>query len=133
MIFKTNKALIEQVKDCVAAFDKTFVHGDGNIYDNQRDSDFRKGFSNPGNEEAKYRLILEKGASVPGTVEDFNKALLDARNKELVQDAAPKTASAVKTIPQRAKVSKGRGDKDGNTETVDTGKGADKAKAEDNV
>lgn len=130
MIFKTSKALIDQVGDCVAELEKTFVHGDGNIYDNQRDSDFRKNFSNPGNEEAKYRLILAKGAKVPGTVEDFNKALLDARNKELVQDSAPKTASAVKTMPTRAKVSKGKGDKDGNTETGDK---AGAGKGEDNV
>lgn len=119
MIFKTSKALIDQVGDCVSELETTYVHGDGNIYDNKRDSDFRKNFSNPGNEEAKYRLILSKGDKVPADVKSFNDALLAARNKELVQDAAPKTVSAVKTMPTRAKVSKGKGDKNGNTETVD--------------
>jgi hypothetical protein len=98
MQFKTNDMLIKQVKACVNAFGICYYHGDGNMYDNEKDSHFRKTFGNPGQEESKYRVIFKRGDKIPGTVKEMNDMLLESRNRERLQESIPKEVHTTKTL-----------------------------------
>jgi hypothetical protein len=100
--FKTNDVIIRQVRAISAQREEVFYHGDGNIYTKEIDSNFRKEFGNPGQEESKYRIKFKKGDKIPGTVKEMNDLLLSSRNKELIQESKPVTQSVtdVFTIPE---------------------------------
>lgn len=103
MIFKTHKSNIPQIRAVAATFGGCFFHGDGNIYaldnnGNSEESDFRKDFSNDTNEESRYRVKFQRGDVMPKTVDQLNKALMDARNQEILTQRTIKETSKVKTV-----------------------------------
>lgn len=103
MIFKTHKENIPQIEAILEAFGTCYFHGDGNMYADKEASDFRKEFSNPKSDETAYRIVFKKGDKVPQTVEELNKALLDAFNRELMEGMAPTNHSGQKTITVKKK------------------------------
>lgn len=103
MIFKTHKSNIPQIRAVVATFGGCYFHGDGNMYaldnaGNSEESDFRIGFSNDTNEESRYRVKFSRGDVMPKTIEQLNKALMDARNQEILSKRSIKQSSNVKTV-----------------------------------
>jgi hypothetical protein len=98
MLFKTNKNNIAQIKAVIESFGQCYFHGDGNLYADEKESDFRKDFSNPKNDAATYRVKFTAVSQVPETLDELNNALLKARNNEVIQSAKPKEVAMVKTI-----------------------------------
>jgi hypothetical protein len=98
MIFKTTAANLPQIKAVVDTFGICYVHGDGNMYTTEGPSNFRKDFSNPKQEESKYRVIFKKGDAIPATVDALNEALMASRNKEILAERETKIVSPVQTI-----------------------------------
>lgn len=111
MIFKTHKENIPQIEAILATFGVCFFHGDGNMYTEQKDSDFRKEFSNPKTEESGYRIKFVGGQNVPQTVEELNNALLAARNAEVMQGMKTVQNGAQKTITVKKKEDSSEGSK----------------------
>jgi len=98
MVFKINAACIPQILACIEAFNVCFFHGDGNMYDNENDSNFRKDFSNPKNEGAAYRIKFTHASQVPTNVDDLSKKLFEARNADVIAAAKGKEVSPTKTL-----------------------------------
>lgn len=103
MIFKTHESNIAQIRAVVAQFGGCFFHGDGNLYaldnnGNSEESLFRVEFSNDTNEESRYRVKFQRGNKIPRTVEQLNKALLDAKNQEIMAKRTITQSSNVKTV-----------------------------------
>jgi hypothetical protein len=90
MRLKTNLVLIEQIRAVVNQLGTCYFHGDGNIYVDEKDSNFRKDFGNPGQEESKYRIKFSKGDKIPGTIKEMNDALMESRNNEMLKDSITK-------------------------------------------
>lgn len=103
MIFKTHKENIPQIEAILESFGICYFHGDGNMYADKEASDFRKDFSNPKSDETAYRVIFKLGQKIPQTVEDLNKALLEARNGEIMAGMAPTNNSGQKTVTVKKK------------------------------
>jgi len=97
-MFKLHPANIPQIKATVAAYGTCYIHGDGNLYTTQQESDFRKDFSNPDSDESTYRVKFEKGDKVPATIDELEKMLLDSKQKERMEEKQVKLYSAVKSI-----------------------------------
>lgn len=97
-MFATHKDNIPQIKATIKAFGKCYFHGDGNLYSEKIDSDFRQDFSNPKNEHSQYRILFTDENQVPATVEELNKKLMESRSQELIQGRVQKTVSPVKTV-----------------------------------
>lgn len=97
-MFKTHENNIPQIRAAVKAFDKIWFHGDGNIYHKEEESNHRKDFSNGANNPATYRIAFAKGDTIPETVEDLNKALMDSKTKELTEAAKPKEVAGIATF-----------------------------------
>jgi hypothetical protein len=102
MFFKTVEANIEQIKAVVDSFGKCYFHGDGNLYDNEADSDFRKNFSNPGvngaTSPSAYRVLFTNKSQVPESVEEINAMLTQSFASEQAEASRPKAAQGVKTV-----------------------------------
>jgi hypothetical protein len=97
-MFKTHLTNIAQIQAIVAAFGVCFFHGDGNMYDEEKHSDFRKDFSNPKNEASGYRVKFTATSKLPGSVEELDKMLMDSRTQEVIEKSKPASVSAVKTV-----------------------------------
>ena len=98
MIFKLHKNNLPQIKGVVAAFGVCYVHGDGNLYESQEASDFRKDFTNPDSDEATYRAKFEKGDKIPDTIEELQTLMMKNRNKEILETRKVQEISHVKTV-----------------------------------
>ena len=103
MIFKTHASNIPQIRAVVATFGGCYFHGDGNIYavdnnGNSEESDFRKDFSNDTNEESRYRVKFQRGDRIQKTVEQLNKALMDAKTQEVLAKRSITQTSNVRTF-----------------------------------
>jgi len=97
-MFTTHEANIPQIKATINAFGKCWFHGDGNLYSEKEDSDFRQGFSNPKNENSQYRILFTNVSQVPDSKEALDKMLLESRAKEIVDSRVSSTISPVKTV-----------------------------------
>ena len=108
MLFKTHPNNIPQIKAHIKAVGATYFHGDGNLYaadeDNQLHSDNNVTYSNPKQEEAKYRVKFTSVSQVPDTVEELNEMLLKAKNQEILTERATQAASGVKNFEVEAPV-----------------------------
>lgn len=131
-MFNLHQENIEQIKATIEAFGICYFHGDGNFYENEQDSNFRKDFSNPKNDNATYRVLYDDVADVPADIEGLSKDLLASRNKEVIEASKPKTVAVGKTITVSKKsaetASAVTSDDSGNTTTGDAAtSGADTA------
>lgn len=115
-MFNTHKNNIAQIKATIRAFGICIFHGDGNLYSDKKDSDFRQNFSNPKNENSQYRVEFHDEEDVPATVEELNKRLIESRSKEIVDSRTPASTSPIKTIKVDSSEAKTRS---GNTQTDD--------------
>ena len=97
-MFAIHEKNIPQIKATIKAFGKCYFHGDGNLYSEESDSDFRQNFSNPKNEHSQYRILFTNENQVPATVEELTKKLMESRSQELIQGRVQKTVSPVKTV-----------------------------------
>ena len=103
MLFKTVQSNIPQIISAVNQYGSCMFHGDGNIYVPEKDgsfkdSDDRKQFSNPKDEEAKYRVCFKRGDTIPYDVEGINQMLMQSRNNEIMESRIPAEVTHVKTI-----------------------------------
>ena len=119
-MFKLHPANIPQIKATVAAFGVCYFHGDRNLFSTERESNFRKNFSNPDMDDSSYRVKFEKGDKIPSTIEELEKMLLASKNKERADERTIKETSSVKTIKVEAEeepeiiepeIKKGKGSK----------------------
>lgn len=104
MIFRTVPENIPQIVRAVNHFGGCMFHGDGNIYnpdpkEGYKNSDDRQKYSNPKDEEAKYRIEFKRGDVIPSNVEQLNKMLLEAKNREVMAERTTEVHSHVTTIP----------------------------------
>lgn len=97
-MLQTHKNNIPGIKAAVAHFGKIYFHGDGNIYHKKEDSDFRKDFGNDRDGANTYRIEFNKDSKIPETVEELNKALLNAKTKEVVESHQQKELSTIPTF-----------------------------------
>ena len=80
--------------------DGAWLHGDGNIYNSQKESDDRATFYNvhPANECAKYRLHFIRTSAIPTTLAQVEKMLQDSFNAEQMKKAKEGTAQATQGL-----------------------------------
>lgn len=114
-MFKTHINNIHGLRAAVNHFGKIWFHGDGNMYHEKHWSDNAKDFSNDPQGASTYRVEFNKGDKIPSTVEELNKMLMAAKNREAVEAATPKEVSGLATfkveIPEEneeAEVKKGK-------------------------
>ena len=81
-IFKIHKVHFKQIAKIVEKFGVCWYHGDGNMYTKEKDTNFRKDFSNPGKEESRYRVCFKTGDHIPETVGQMEKLLQASYQKE---------------------------------------------------
>lgn len=103
MIFKTHKANIKQIKQHIAQIGPVYFHGDGNMYpageeDGKLSSQNNVTFSNPKQEESKYRVLFTRVNEVPDTVEELNDMLMAAKNKETLAERADVQKTGIRTL-----------------------------------
>jgi len=89
MLFKINDVVIRQAKAAVNKFGSIWLHGDANMYTKDSDSEFRRDFSNPAQEESKYRVKLVKGEKIPDTVKGMEELLMQSRQAEQAKASIP--------------------------------------------
>lgn len=97
-MFGLTKTHLSQLKAAVKNFGTCWFHADGNIYVTEKDSDFRKNFSNPKDEKATYRVKVSDVKDVPETVEGMNQILLKSRQQEIIEAARPAKVDGTKTF-----------------------------------
>ena len=101
-MFKTHEENIPQILAVVDAFGTCYFHGCGNMYDNQKDSDDRKIYSNPGfnntTPASAYRVVFTSKDQVPTNLEGLNSLLQKSFSDEQIQASKPKIISLVKTV-----------------------------------
>lgn len=107
MIFKTHQSNIAQIRACVEAYGVCFFHGCGNMYADEKESDFRKNFTNPKSDESSYRIKFMSVDQVPETLDELNTMLLGERNKEIMGERASQETAGVKTLTVKKQAAEG--------------------------
>lgn len=97
-MFALHKNNLAQIRAIVEAYGSCTIHGCGNMYVDKESSDLRVDFSNPGSDEATYRVTFKKGDKIPDTIEELERMLFEAKNKETRESREIKETTNVKTI-----------------------------------
>ena len=91
MFFNIHLVNLKQVRAVVQKYGVCWFHGDGNFYRDEVNSNFRKGFTNPGRDNslpsAAYRVKFTNVDDVPNTIQAMEKRLYAAKMEEDRQDA----------------------------------------------
>lgn len=90
---------LKQLAAIVSTFGECWIHGDGNMFVKKEHSDFRQEFSNPEQEESKYRAHFKEGDSLPTSVEGLERVMNRTRQteKQIAKDKE-KLTSPVTTV-----------------------------------
>lgn len=90
---------LKQLAAIVSTFGECWIHGDGNMFVKAEHSDFRQEFSNPDQEESKYRAHFNKGDQLPTSLDSLEKIMNRTRasEKQKAKDKE-KQISAVTTV-----------------------------------
>lgn len=101
-LFKVNSVNLALARAAVRAYGECWLHGDGNIYAKEEDSDFRAVFSNPNPDKTpsagQYRLHLTSISQVPNSAEEAEDALMRAKAQEAREAQRQKSVSKVRTL-----------------------------------
>jgi hypothetical protein len=103
MLFKTHQANLKQIKQHITQIGAVYFHGDGNMYpadeeDGKLNSENNVKFSNPKQDESKYRVLFTRVDQVPDTVDELNDMLIAAKNKETLAERAVVSKTGVRTL-----------------------------------
>lgn len=72
---------IAQLKAVVKAEGQAWIHGDGNIYKTEKESNQRAKFSNPKQEDCKYRVHFTNVSAIPNDLDTLRDMLTKSRIK----------------------------------------------------
>src|ERR1700733_5045838 len=85
-LFKVNKANLALARATVRTYGQAFLHGCGNVYATEEDSNFRRDFSNPQSDKSEspstYRLHFTDVSQVPTTVEDTERQFFASKQRD---------------------------------------------------
>lgn len=96
---------LDQLRTYLKYYKEGWFHGDGNIYDEERNSNDRVDFHNDtqANFGAGYRKKFVQGDTVPATLAEMEKLLVAAKNEEkkaqVAKDSA-RSSSNPKALPR---------------------------------
>ena len=104
--FLVNDVNLALAKGLLAQGRTVYLHGDGNIYDDELNSNFRKNFSNQRNQAAQYRVILKTLNDLPQDVAALCELLYKTKNQENAEEKAADSLVGTKvktfTLPKTA-------------------------------
>jgi hypothetical protein len=89
-MFPLHNQHLADIKGAVAHFGEIRFHGDGNIYQTEQDSDFRKDFSNDPVGPHTYRVRFDKNSILPKSLDELAKMLQASKTQEAIDRAKPK-------------------------------------------
>lgn len=97
-MFKTHINNLAGIKAAATYYGIIFFHGDGNIYHNEADSEFRRDFSNDKNGPETYRVKYRLGDKFPETLEELHVDLLASKTKEMQDAQLPQSVAGISTF-----------------------------------
>lgn len=101
-LFKVNKANLALARAAIRAYGEAYLHGCGNVYATEEDSNFRRDFSNPQSDKSEspstYRLHFTDVSQVPTTVEDTERQFFASKQRDQREKQRTKTVSKVRTV-----------------------------------
>lgn len=101
---KLHPANLDTLAAVVDAYGQAYLHGDGNIYEDEKNSNHHQDFSNENAPEATYRCHYRRGDVLPQTIDQAEKDMINYKAKDAEKKAAPTAQSQLtKTIKIPAK------------------------------
>jgi hypothetical protein len=97
-MFKIKPQHIENLELSVDAFGIAYIHGDGNIFADEKNSEFRKNWSSPSSKGSEYVLKFKKGDILPENVEELMQMFYKEKEQEERKANMPVEDVPVKSI-----------------------------------
>jgi hypothetical protein len=102
-MFKIKPQHIEYLESTIDAFGIAYIHGDGNIFVDEKNSEYRKNWSSPSSKGSEYVLVFKKGDKLPETVEELMNAFYHEKENEHRKAQQPAEEKPVKSIRTKKK------------------------------
>lgn len=87
---------LKQLAAIVDTFGECWIHGDGNMFVKAEHSDFRQEYSNPEQDESKYRAHFKKGDPLPASVDSLEKIM--QRTRQVEKQKAKEKEKQISTV-----------------------------------
>ena len=97
-MFKIKPQHLEYLELTIDSFGIAYLHGDGNIFVDEQNSEFRKNWSSPSSKGSEYVLIFKKGDKIPDSVEELMKMFYAEKENENRKANEPIEDKPVKSI-----------------------------------
>lgn len=101
---KLNASNLDVLSAVLDEYPEAWIHGDGNIYADEKNSNHHQDFTNENNPNAVMRCKYKSGDTLPETVEQAEKDMINFRAKEQAQKSLPTgTGERTRTIKVKSK------------------------------
>jgi hypothetical protein len=108
MLLKLVPANLAHLRDVIDEFGPAWIHGDGNVYLEEQDSNFHFKYSNPlpnqAPSAAMYRAKFNDSDDVPDTCKELEEIMLQNAKKKMEQDQVTKNAVEPRVVKAKRKI-----------------------------